>query len=541
MRTATILRLLFLACWFLCCCAVSPHRVDADPPTPPTSPTEVDLPKGNTTAIPQDGSAGWTKITPSGDKQHVGKAAKAKKIKVSMKKKAGIPQSETLKIKRIGYFKKTDPNKGSYVEEDITSVQSASGDEATIDLPADADTSKAIYVKVYTYDKQSAEEVIPEEPPLNKDFCYLNDGAETIVSVETGGGAVCSIDGEDEVTLLELAEEMNLSAEDFTEPDLMFWCADLIETGTILFCPVGQFEFGSLPDAIHVFDVDGADMVNAGKIELGDPSVTPRGDLSIPVLEVDETLPAFGVIVRGVSVDMADNADENSVHCYTMGGTALRKLDSDTCPIARGATVMNNWELISWGPSYKLGWIEARLAEEETVTIGAPFITTVSGEGNSGYLDGIVIEANAANDIKNGKIVIRPVSGWQFETAEGNADTKVYLINADTGEDLYQEELSASIGLSSAGDLVVTLSNIQTYCSTVRVKVVITGILAAYTAPVAWGVGCKFQCFGPALRAPLRQPRTIIEGESPEVSSESGPLPQTAIEVTDWTPVAVSD
>ncbi|MCZ7604478.1 MAG: hypothetical protein M5U25_00080 [Planctomycetota bacterium] len=471
----------------------------------------------------------------------MGKAAKAKKIKVSMKKKAGVPQTETLKITKIGYYKKTDPNKGSYVEEDITSVQSANGDEANIDLPADADTSKAIYVKVYTYDKQTALEVIPAEPPLNKNFCYMDDGAQTIVSVETGGGAVCSIDGEDEVTMLELAAEMNLSAEDFTEPDLMFWCADLIETGTILFCPVGQFEFGSLPDAIHVFDADGADMVNAGKIELGDPSVTPRGDLSIPVLEVDETLPAFGVIVRGVSVDMADNADENSVHCYTMGGTALRKLDSDTCPIARGATVMNNWELISWGPSYKLGWIEARLAEEETVTIGAPFITTVSGEGNSGYLDGIVIEANAANDIKNGKIVIRPVSGWQFETAEGNADTKVYLINADTGEDLYQEELSASIGLSSAGDLVVTLNNIQTYCSTVRVKVVITGILAAYTAPVAWGVGCKFQCFGPALRAPLRQPRTIIEGESPEVSSESGPLPQTAIEVTDWTPVAVTD
>ncbi len=515
------------------------------PPTPPPSPTEAKLPRDNDAHVPQDGVEGWTKIEPS-EKAPAEKFPKAKYVKVSLKKnkKDGTPvqQTEELRIKKIGYYKKgSDPL--VYVESNTTSTQSANGDESQVEIPADADMSRPIFVKVYTVNITggTVTEVIPANPPINKNFCLLYDGGNKVVSVGHGGGTVVSTDVEGDTTLLDLAEDvLLLSDEDYEQPDLMLWCTDIIKPGIILFCPVGDFEFSSVPAAIHVFDKSGVDLAAAEKITLGEAYLTPRGDVAIAVSAVDvESLSAFGMIVRGVNVTMFDNADPNSVHCYCTGGSSLRFLEGDVCAIAQGTRVLDNWELLQWSANYSLG-TAAAIVSEDNVVLGSPFVDLVSGSSNSGFLDGIVIEGSSNNAIKNGQVIFRAVSGWQFELVDGEGSTKAYILNADTGVDLYNEGISASVGLSSHGDLVIALNNVETYCSNVRIKVVITGLRAAYNAPVPRGVGYKLECYGSSLRAPLRIPQVIIEGEGAEVSAESGPLPQEPIAVTGWTPVATS-
>jgi hypothetical protein len=529
------LSLMGIAALLLCCSVTNPTVIQADDdPTPPTSPTEVQLPRDNTKAIPQDASNGWTKIEPGSSDSQKEKAKRAKKIKVALKKKQdGKLPPEEIVIRKIGYYKK-NTNPPEYVEEDITSVGSANQSAADIEIPADADTSKPIYVRVYAQKKADHSAVVPEET-LNKDFAYMDDGG-AIVSIEHGGGAVVSVDGEVTTTILDVAaNELSLSASDFEEPDLMFWCTDLIETGEILFCPVGEFRFANAPEDIVVFDSDGADLVAVGAITLGTPYVTTRGDLALPVTHVEEEeLPAFGLMARGVQVEMNEGADEDSVNGYTTGGSSLRFLSGDTCLVADGERVLDNWEVLSWSTSYSLGSKYVEIDEEE-VAIGA-FTSTVSETANHGYLEGIVIEGNAANSIKNGQIILRGIWGCQFGNVEPS--TRVHVLDADTGNDLYHEEISAEITASEFGDLVVTLNNIESYCASNRIKIVITGVYMAYNAPVAWGVGYTFQCFGSSLRGPLRQPRVIIEGEKPTITDPSGPLPQSPIEVEDWTPIA---
>lgn len=531
------------AALLLCCCVITQPVAQNNPPTPPTSPTEAELPKDNTKAVPQDGSNGWTKLTPRAGE--AAKAARAKKVKVSIKAKAqgGMP-GEKLQIRKIGYYKKnTTPPQ--YVEADVVSVGSGNGKAANIDIPADADTSKAIYVKVYTVDASTNLEVIPAECPLNKNFVWLDDGAAAIVSIEHGGSAVCSVDGEEPTTLFELAAEtLELSAGDHESPDLMFWCTDLIETGELLFCPIGQFKFSSLPEAVHIVDATGADLVQEGLMNVGEWYITPRGDLALPIEYVSEELPAFGMIVRGVAVDMDDNADGDSVHCYTTGGTALRYLQGDTCAIAQGTRVLDNWEVLGWSAGYGLSSAVAPVGEEQTVLVQSQIVTTVSGTTNSGYLNGIVIAGNVAGSIRDGHIILRGVSGWQFDIADGNGDTRLYILNANTGADLYHEGIAASIRVTSHGDLKISLGNLATHCAGARLKLVVTGVRTAFTAPVPWGVGYKLELYGSALRTPLKVPQVILEGESPNVqapSVPSGPLPQEAIVVSGWTPVAVSD
>lgn len=539
------LRALSAAALLLCCCVVTQPVAQNNPPTPPTSPTEAALPQDNTKAIPQSSSNGWTKLTPSSRTNDAGKVAKAKKIRVATKARpeGGMP-SETIQIRRIGYYKK-NTNPAQYVEVDVTSVQSSNGKVSNIDIPADADTSKAIYVKVYTVDPSSGLEVVPEDDPLNKNFRYLNDGGEAIVSIEHGGSAVCSVDGESPTTIFELAAEtLEISAGDYESPDLMFWCTDLIETGELLFCPIGQFKFSGLPAAYHIVDATGTDLVQAGLLNVGDWYITPRGDLALPIETVSEDLPAFGMIARGVAVDMDDNADPDSVHCYTTGGTALRFLEGDTCALAQGTRVLDNWEVLSWSAGYGLGSVNAPVGEEETVLVQNQIITTVSGTTNSGYLNGVVIEGNAVGSIRDGNIILRAVSGWQFDIADGNGDTRLYILNANTGADLYHEGIEAAIQVTSHGDLKISLGNLATHCAGSRLKLVVTGVRTTYTAPVAWGVGYKLEVYGSALRSPLRVPQVILEGESPNIqapSEPSGPLPQEAIVVSGWTPVAVSD
>lgn len=536
MRTISRLSWMAAGTFAFWCIAMTPAAIRADDdPTPPTSPTEVQLPAGNTKAIPQDGSHGWTKITPGASENQKDKAKRAKQIKVRLKKKDGELPAEEIVIKQIGYYKKNTGTPGTYIEAEVTSVGSANGSEANIDIPADADTSKPIYVKTYSQKKSDHTEVVPAER-WNKDFEYLDDGAETIVSIETGGGAVVSVDGEVTTTILDVAaNELSLSASDYSEPDLMFWCTDVIETGEVLFCPVGEFTFGSTPEEVLVFDSAGTDLTSTGAIALGTPYVTTRGDIAVPVTSVDAgELPAFGMMLRGAEVSLNQGANANSVHCYTTGGSSLKFLSGDTCPIADGTRVLNNWESLSWSAGYSLGSEFVEIGEEE-VAIGA-FTSTVSGSTNDGYLEGIVIEGNAANSIKNGQVVLRGLWGCLFGSVE--ATTCVYVLDADNGNDLYDEGISAEIATNSYGDLVVTLNNIESYCAENRIKIVITGILMSYNAPVAWGVGYKIQCFGSALRAPLRRPRVIIEGEKPTATNPSGPLPQSPIEVEGWTPIA---
>lgn len=225
----------------------------------------------------------------------------------------------------------------------------------------------------------------------------------------------------------------------------------------------------------------------------------------------------------------SQNVDENSKHGYTVGGSAIHHLQSEVCLIANGDTLLNNWQIMSWTPAYDWGYATAEVeGSEDPIVIGAT-TAVVSDDDNSGYIESIVIEAASVGAIKNGKLVLRGVSGVVFDPDE---NAKLYLLNAATGEDLYHEDLEATIAGNGYGDLIVNLTNIETHCSSVRVKIVLTGIQVSYTAPLTYGMAYDLVTFGPALRAPLRRATPFIEG-----LPEAGGLPDAPIEVTGWTAI----
>jgi hypothetical protein len=357
-----------------------------------------------------------------------------------------------------------------------------------------------------------------------------------IVSAETGGDTVVYATGGSPVTLIDIATTMGLAAHDYTEPDLFLWCDAPINTGVLLFCPVGEFRFSSAPQAIHIFDKYGTNQVGLN-IEIGAASITPRGDVALEIDEVGPNLPAFGVILRGVQVDMNGDADENSVHGYTVGGTAVHQLMASISAIADGTDVLDNWQTLQLEPDYNWGEVSASIVgSSDPATLGSPITMVVSGsDTNTGYHPGIVIEGSASNAIGNGSIVLRGVAGFQFVMDE---DTKVYLVDADTGSNLYHAELSASVDVSEYGDLKVTLDNIESFFTEERVAVLITGAKVSYTAPVPAAGAYELVTFGSAVRSPLPVTRPFIEADN-EASPQAGPLPQAPVEVSGWTPVAV--
>lgn len=491
------------------CCAVIPANAKDD--------------KGKD-AEGQESSDAWTKV-------HEGIAEakphwkNRKKVKVAFKEKKN--EGLRIKITRIKYHK--DPLPAGQTNPVTVGLSGDGPDQASrADLPSDIDWKQDVEIETTLYN--GADDQTTPVGRVEYNFKWLDAGGEEVVALELGGDAVVAIDEEENpVTVFDIAQEqLSLDSSDFETPDLVLWCHDPINSGELRFCPVGEFRFTSLPDSenIYVFDEHGNDL--SANVGVESMQLTARGDLSF-ALAVTGTTPPLGIIVRGVEVTLDENADENSKHGYTVGGSAVHHLQSEVCLIANGDTLLDNWQVMAWTPAYGWGYATAEIeGSEDPVVIGAT-TAVVSGNENSGYIESIVIEAASAGAIKNGKLILRGVSGVVFDPDE---NARLYLLNAATGEDLYDENIEASISSNSYGDLVVNFTNIETYCASVRVTLVLTAVQVSYSAPLSYGMAYDLVSFGPALRAPLRRATPFIEG-----LPEAGGLSDEPIEVTGWTAI----
>jgi hypothetical protein len=478
----------------------------------------------------QDGATGWSEVhngEPSNERD-----AKRKKIKVVFKEKKN--QGLRIKITKIKYHKDPPPAAPATNPVTVTLTSTPAGQANEADLPTDIDWDEKVEIETTLYDDTAT-----VQTPVGRaeyDFQWLDVNGDACVGIEVGGDTVVSIPGGEDppLTVLDVAEDLlELSASDFETPDLIMWSREPINDGEILFCPVGQFRFTSVVDVdnVLVFDKNGNSLrdtvVTIDAIEL-----TARGDLKLTIV-VDGTSPPLAIMVRGVEVTMDVGADTNSKHGYTVGGDAVHHLESEVCLIANGTTLLNNWQVQSWTPAYNWGYATADIdGEEDPIVIGAT-TATVGGEDNSGYREAIVIEAAAAGNIKNGKLILRCLSGAIFDL---DGEEKLYIVNATNDNDAFHEDLVATITGNAYGDLIVNLTNIESYLNSTRVKLILTGIRVSYTAPVAYGTAYDMVTFGPALRAPLKVATPLIEGAE-ELDPPAGGLPESPLDITGWTPI----
>jgi hypothetical protein len=506
--------------------------------------SEIKVPDDNKDGHPQGGSSSWVRIRPgwvasgAGGNVRAQKLKRVKKIKIRAKAKAGEKPERHVKLTKIKYTPKATTSDPNPEEKTVDLVATGPGEASDADLPDDIDWDKPVYVQNTTHDPETGNVSTPGDD-IHVNYYFLDTSSVTVVSVPTGGSTWLAVDeGGDPVTVTGVAQlQLGLSAGDYVEPDLILVCFGRMYMGTVLFTPVGQFRFTSLPAAIHVFDGGGTDLVQTGAIELGTPSLTPRGDLALPILQADEALYGFAVMVRGVTVTMNGGADTNSIHGYTVGGSAIQHLLAGITAVAEGTRVLDNWEDLPWTPAFALGSAAVPVeVDEQTieVNVGQPMTATVSGSDNVGYRDALVVAGAEADAIGNGTIVFRGVSGIQF-VADSN--TKLYIVDADNGDHL-SSGVTATLAVNSYGDLVVNLADLASVHEGKRVKIVVTAPKVAYTAPVSTGVAYDVTVFGSAVRSPWKVPSVYIEGDPAESQDPSGGLATQPLQVVGWTPAA---
>lgn len=324
-------------------------------------------------------------------------------------------------------------------------------------------------------------------------------------------------------------QDLGLTPEDFVERDLMLSCDAPPTVGEIVFCVLGRYRFVSLPEIIYVIDGSGADLIAAGRIKLGKPRLTDRGDLAIPVVSVSDNLPRMAVFVRGVRTEFPANADPEGLHGYAIGGSAVRHLQSMVCIMAEESRFLSNWEEVPWEPRWRLGAVQATVkGSDHPVLLGEPLDCVVGGDSEGGYVPAIVLEGTEPNAIRDGSILIRCLPGMRFKA---DAATKLYLVDAASGECIH-EHISARMTVTEDGDLSIRLENLASQ----RLKVVIAAPLVEISEPVQAGTGRDIGISGSALGSPLFTTTALIIGAA---SSESpSGLAKKAIEIADWQPVA---
>jgi hypothetical protein len=520
--------LLALVCGLVAVTLSHPIYADPDP-----EPDPLVIPDGDKDKTGQSGSEGTHPVEIESSRQE-----NAARISVERKSHRGkrLGPTRFVRIKEIKY---TD-NEGNPQTWGPGSGPGASSDIA---LPPDADKSKPIEVVVEMYDENGVKVGLSSDPvdnpkgSLKLNFRVMNAAGQYISAADVGpSSTMLTATGTPSVTKF-AASHLGLSEQDYTEPDLVMFSSVKPTTGDVVFVPIGEFRFDSLPNAIHVFDGNGTDLVNAGMIEVGSPSISERGELVIPVSEVHENLPAFAMIVRGVEVLMDGNADGDSTHGYTVNGSALAHLTTGVAAIADGTRVLDNWETHGWSPEFALSAAEMPLIIDQTAVdrdVGNTEATVVSQDSTGGFLDGLTVEGNDVGSIGTGKIVYRPLHGFIFQE---HGNTELYIVDADTGSNL-SGEVTASMTVDSSGKLVVTIDDLGE-ATTHRLKVVVVNLKVSFSSPLPYGVGYDLNIYGSALKSPMLNNLILLEGGA---SNEARPLPSTPfVEVDGWTPAATLD
>lgn len=314
----------------------------------------------------------------------------------------------------------------------------------------------------------------------------------------------------------------------------MLTCDAPPKVGEILFCVLGQYRFVNLPKDIRVFDGLGADLLVEGRVKLGKPRITERGDLAVPVVSVAEDLPHIAVFVRGVGTEFPANADKGGIHGYTIAGSAMRHMQSMVCVMADEERFLSNWEEIPWEPRWKLGAVTALAKDSRTpVLLGQPLTIVANGQ-SGGYLPAIVLEGNERSSIGNGGIVLRGLSGIRFKA---DAATRLYLIDATTGE-CFHEEIQAGMHVTEQGDLAIRLDNVAGVCAGKHLKVVVASALVELSETLLPGTGCDIGIFGSALGSPLYTTTPLIIGT--DATSANSGLANEPMEITGWQAVATA-
>jgi hypothetical protein len=340
--------------------------------------------------------------------------------------------------------------------------------------------------------------------------------------------------------VLEFAEQvLGLQASEYDTPDLVLYSYAAPKVGNIVFVPMGQFRFGSTPEAVHIFDGSGTDLASIGAISF-ETYVSSKGELVVSVVEVDPAMIAdFAMIVRGVEVVLDDNADAGSVHCYSVGGSALVHLTVNAAAIAEGTRVLDNWEGLTWTPAYSLKMTEVPVwdeVEETTTTqrVGVDRPTVVSGADNTGFLSAFVIEGADAESISAGRVVIRPTGGFQFVEDQ---NTKLYVVNAATGANV-SSEVTAALRVNSSGFLVVDLQDFGAAAG-LRLQIIVVSPKVSFDAPIAYGNGYSLNIYGTAVKSAMTENLILLEGGDPEESDSNPPLPtEPIVTVHGWTAAA---
>lgn len=460
-----------------------------------------------------------------------------KGVKKEDEDKAPKPNRK-VKITKITY---TDKNGN----QQTATGGSGPANGSDIDIPADADLTKPVEVDWELYEQvgthpNTGEPIYQKQAPDNDVPIALNftyhSGGLAVASAETGPTNVYfSIDASDEpITIPETAAlYLGLSAQDYDLPDLMFHTGVAPKPGHIQFTPVGQFRFTGLPAEIYVFDQGGNDLIGE-YITLGEPHLTERGDLVIPVYEVTEGSGYMAMLVRGVSLEFDDGADANSVHGYTVTGSALGYRTSNVAAIAEGTRILDNWETLSFSNSYSFGSIRAPEGDAPAEEFGSPLFTVVQSQPNEGFLRGIVLEGASAGSITTGTVVIRGIAGLRFLN---NEDTKLYVVDADTGANV-SGEVTAALTVNARGDLVATLEDLGTVASN-RLKIAVVAPMVGVMVNLPHGRAMAVAAFGSALKSPSQVTETILEGGRADLIN-LGPLASTppAISGQGWEPAA---
>lgn len=434
---------------------------------------------------------------------------------------------------------------GSVANPDNTSdISVAQIETAVAQSQAPPPTHKVDWTKKIkiTYEHRGANgQASGTDKPVEVNWLAVSDLGKEFVSIETGPGATIWCATAAQVTMLEFLEARALSPETFEAPDLMFYSHSAPKVGDVRFVPLGQFSFTSVPEAVRLYDGEGTvlDTEHGGSvITLGNASLSSKGELVIPITDIDSAPDDFVMIVRGAEITLEDDAEEGGTQCYTVGGSALQHLTADAAAVANSDELLDNWEIQPWTPAFSLATADVPVwdSEEEEVVnqrVGKDRPLVVVGEDNSGFLSALVIKGASAGAIDAGVVTIRPTHGFQFVADE---NTKLYVVS---GSSNVSEEVEASIYVNSFGFLVVDIDSLGEVANA-TLTLIIVNPKVAFDAPIAYGDSYELNVYGSALHSPMKNNLILLEGGEEGADDWSLPTEPT-VDVHEWEAAATME